>query len=187
MMKVKSPTTKTVAVPVEGFTLIELLVVIGIIAILAALILLAINPAEMQRKGRDATRLNDMVTLRKALDLSIQDGEVLSGTTAIPFTGGSTGTRTASSPTNYVGMNVSKYISILPIDPRQNATTATVISDGTTSIAAGAMVYSFASDGQYYELNSYLESTDNNDKILNDGGNSVILYEIGTDPGLNLL
>jgi type IV pilus assembly protein PilA len=172
---------------IAGFTLIELLVVIGIIAILAALVILAINPAEMQRRGRDANRFSDMVTLRKSIDLAIQDGETLQGTSVTPYTGDSADTRDAANPNNYVGMNVSAYVSILPIDPRQNSTTATVISDGATQIAAGSMVYSFAADGQYYELNSYLESQDNNEKATQDGGNAATRYEIGTDPGLDLL
>lgn len=173
----------------EGFTLIELLVVIGVIGILAAIIILAINPAEIQRKGRDATRLSDMTTARKAIDLAITDGKVLSGTLATSYTSnsGAAGATVASSVTNLVGMDVSKYVSVLPIDPRQTATTATTISDGTTSIAAGAMVYSFGSNGQYYELNTYLESIDNNDKALNDGGNAATKFEVGTKPGLDLL
>jgi len=150
----------------KGFTLIELLVVIAILGILATLIVLAINPAETQKKGRDATRLSDVATIRKAIDLSISDGEVLSGTAAVPFTGDSSGTRTASSVANYVGMDVSAYLSTLPVDPRQSATDATLLSDGTTSIAAGGMVYSFTSNGSFYELNAYLESTDNS-LILN--------------------
>lgn len=171
----------------KGFTLIELLVVIAILGILATLVVLAINPAEAQRKSRDATRLSDVATLRKAIDLSIADGSVLPGTATTPFTGTSTGTRDAASTSNYVGMNVSKYLSVLPIDPRQNATTVTVISDGTTQIAAGSMVYTFRSDGNTYEINSYLESTDNAAVAGNDGGTSATVYEIGTNPGLTLI
>ncbi len=171
----------------KGFTLIELLVVIAILGILATLIVLAINPAEIQKKGRDATRLSDLATIRKAIDLSIADGKTLPGTLAAPFTGTSTGTRDASNIANYVGMDVSKFLSVLPVDPRQSATDATVLSDGTTSIAAGGMIYSFISNGATYELNGYLESTDNAPVVSNDGGTSATVYEIGTDPGLNLI
>lgn len=171
----------------SGFTLIELLVVIAILGILTALIVLAINPAEAQRKSRDVTRLSDVATLRKAIDLAIADGKVLPGTLATPFTGDSTGSRDASSLTNWLGMDVSKYLSVLPIDPRQNATDATVLSDGTTQIAAGGMIYTFRSNGQVYELNAYLESTDNSAVATNDGGTSALVYEIGTDPGLDLI
>lgn len=171
----------------KGFTLIELLVVIAILSILATLVVLAINPAEAQRKSRDATRLSDLATVRKAIDLSIADGETLPGTTTTPYSGASTGSREAANTANYVGMDVSKYLSVLPIDPRQNATTVTVISDGTTQIAAGSMLYAFRSDGNTYELNTYLESTDNSAVTANDGGTSAIIYEIGTNPGLVLI
>lgn len=171
----------------QGFTLIELLVVIAILGILTALIVLAINPAEAQRKSRDVTRLSDIATLRKAIDLSIADGKVLPGTLATPFTGASSGSRDASSLANWVGMDVSKFLSVLPIDPRQTATDVTVLSDGTTQIAAGSMVYTFRANGQNYELNGYLESVDNSAVATNDGGTSNIVYEIGTDPGLDLI
>ena len=171
----------------KGFTLIELLVVIAILGILATLVVLAINPAETQRRGRDASRLSDLATIRKAIDLAIADGETLSGTVAVPFTGTSAGSRDATLATNYVGMDVSKYLSVLPIDPRQTATDVTLLSDGTTQIAAGSMVYSFTSNGKTYELNSYIESTDNTAIPANDGGTSATVYEIGTNPGLTLI
>lgn len=171
----------------KGFTLIELLVVIAILGILATMVVLAINPAETQRKGRDATRLSDLATVRKAIDLAIADGKVLSGTVAVPFTGTSTGVRDASLLTNYVGIDVGKYLSVLPIDPRQTATDVTLLSDDTTQIAAGAMVYTFRSNGKTYELNAYIESTDNTAIPANDGGTSATVYEIGTNPGLTLV
>jgi prepilin-type N-terminal cleavage/methylation domain-containing protein len=170
-----------------GFTLIELLVVIAILGILTALVVLAINPAEAQRKTRDVTRLSDIATVRKAIDLSITDGKNLPGTLAAAFTGTSAGSRDASNIANYVGMDVSKYLSVLPIDPRQTATDVTLISDGTTQIAAGGMVYTFRSNGKNYELNAYLESTDNTAVATNDGGTSATVYEIGTDPGMDLI
>lgn len=51
----------------KGFTLLELLVVIAIIAILAAVVLTALNPAELMMRSRDAVRLNDLDMLRAAI------------------------------------------------------------------------------------------------------------------------
>ena len=171
----------------KGFTLIELLVVIAILSILATLMVLAINPAEAQRKSRDATRLSDLATMRKAIDLGIAEGLVLPGTTATHFVGTSAGSRNAADTGNYMGMDLSKYLSVLPIDPRQTATVVTTLSDGTTEVAAGGMVYSFTSNGKTYELNAFLESTDNSAIAGNDGGTSATTYEIGTNPGLTLI
>ena len=170
----------------KGFTLIELLVVVAILGILAGIMLLALNPAEAQRKTRDATRISDLATLRKAIDLAIAGGAVLPGTVTTVFSGTSAGGRSSSDPNNWIGMNVSKWVSVLPIDPRQNATDQTRLTDGTTVVAAGGMIYTFVSDGDTYELNGYLESTDNNAVVANDGGNQSLRYEIGTNPGLIL-
>lgn len=170
----------------QGFTLVELLVVVAILGILAAILILAINPAEAQRKSRDATRLSDLATVRQAVDLAVANGAVLPGTVAVPFSGASTGSRDTTSTGNWVGTNVSKYLSVLPTDPRQSAVDTTRLSDGTTTVAAGGMVYTFISDGDSYELNAYLESTDNAPFVSNDGGNQSLRFEIGTNPGLVL-
>jgi len=57
----------------KGFTLIELLIVIGIIAILAAVVLLTLNPAELLRQARDSTRISDFDSVRSAMALYIVD------------------------------------------------------------------------------------------------------------------
>lgn len=176
----------------KGFTLIELLVVIGIIAILSALVLLAINPAEIQRKSRDTTRFSDLTAIRKAIDFTIADnGGPLKNGVAGAYTGDSSQTRIANTPNNYIGMDVSKFIPILPDDPQHllGSNIAITISDGATTVTRDNMRYYFASDGKNYELNAYLESVDNNSKALNtgDGGDSNTRYEIGTAPTLGLI
>ena len=51
----------------KGFTLIELLVVIGIITILMAGVLIAVNPARQFASARDAGRRSDMIAITNSI------------------------------------------------------------------------------------------------------------------------
>lgn len=60
----------------KGFTLIELLIVIAILGILAAGLLLAIDPAEKLRQGQDTRAINDVSqTASKIEQYAIQSAD----------------------------------------------------------------------------------------------------------------
>jgi prepilin-type N-terminal cleavage/methylation domain-containing protein len=162
----------------KGFTLIELLVVIAIIGILMTAVVLAINPAEMMAKSRDSTRFSDMVSIRQAIDFAVADGVDLTATIAAGDS--TTGTRVTTGA-GWVNVDVSKYLSTLPIDPRNGSTFTDAVDNSVTG------KYLYFSDGSAYELNCYLESADNSGKYASDGGDNAAMYEVGTDPGLDLM
>lgn len=176
----------------DGFTLIELLVVVAIIAILALIVLLALNPVEMARRSRDSRRLSDLGTIRKSIDLALADGEALPDTTgeADPYVDLSTAISTTAFPIAG-GMDISKYLSVVPNDPYTSASNPQVLGvaggvcSGATATPAD-LKYEIKSDGDVYVLRARLESEDNCSAITDDGNGASDYYEIGTDPGLDL-
>lgn len=155
----------------RGFTLIELLVVIAIIAVIVAVVVIVLNPLELTRRSRDATRLSDLDNLQKAINVLLQDssdgGDVLCAS-ASPCTGVShIGTR-ATDGTGWVpvdfGGQSTVQIPTLPVDPSNNT----------------ANHYTYYSDGLNYELNAVLESEQQSPKMEDDGGDSATTFETGT-------
>jgi prepilin-type N-terminal cleavage/methylation domain-containing protein len=70
----------------RGFTLIEILVVIGIIAVLAAIVIIAINPARQFAQARDTQRQSNVDTILNAIGQKLADskGVFAGGTPACP-------------------------------------------------------------------------------------------------------
>lgn len=156
----------------KGFTLVELLVVIAIIAVLAGVLLVAINPIQFLQKSRDARRVEDLDALNKAISLALADGEItLAATGTCATCTSSTGTQALDGTNGYVKFTIptgktglSKYVPALPVDP----------------LNTGTNVYTFGSTVSGYELNAVLESTENQNKMSTDGGNAPAVYEVGT-------
>ncbi|MFA5099189.1 MAG: type II secretion system protein, partial [Candidatus Paceibacterota bacterium] len=65
----------------NSFTLIELVIVIAVLAILSAVVIITINPAEQMKSARDSRRAEELTTINKAISLYVADGGSSLGST----------------------------------------------------------------------------------------------------------
>lgn len=159
----------------KGFTLVELLIVVAIITVLATMVFIMLNPLELIRQSRDASRMADLGSLSRVINIAIQQSP---NTLNVLCNGqyGSCSDRSDSLEANVRNVDGAGWIkvdladmqgidlAVLPVDP--------VNKDG--------FAYVYATDGNKYELNATLESKKFQIKMSSDGGNNITAYEVGT-------
>lgn len=106
----------------RGFTLIELLVVIGVIGILAAVVVVAVNPARQFASARDTQRKADLYSITNAVYqfATENNGNLPTSITTTPTNIG-TGGGLVDLSTDLVPV----YIAAIPHDPSTGSDTNT--------------------------------------------------------------
>jgi prepilin-type N-terminal cleavage/methylation domain-containing protein len=117
----------------KGFTLLEILLVVGIIAILAGIVILAINPSKQLGDTRNAERRSDVLAIANAIYQYAIDTNGVASTTV------TNATNACTSPANLIaatstggGINLwsdlvgasSTYLSAIPRDPLETVATS---------------------------------------------------------------
>ena len=105
----------------RGFTLLEVLLVVAIIAILAGIVIIAINPAKQLADSRNSQRRADVTTILNAVyQYSLDNNGTIPGPPTATLT---EICKTGGSPcTGLIDLTVlttsGKYLVALPIDPQ---------------------------------------------------------------------
>lgn len=146
----KALTTKRKAA--KGFTLIELLVVIGILAVLLAITLIAINPARQFSQANDTKRSSDVNAILNAIGQYSADNKGNITALGIPagtdFATQAKNIGSTAGDVNVCSLLVPTYIAQIPVDPTSGSWTDCttyntgykVLQDnsGTSRITVGA-------------------------------------------------
>ena len=184
-----------------GFTLIELLVVVGITAILAVVVVMSLNPSQLLSQSRDGRRVAEITSLDRAVALAItQNPDISLGASNLIYLSlpNLTGTSNCGDYPTLPALIGSWQYSCAPSSTFRKVDGTGWIPINLTSLpmvpldslaidpvndAGRGLYYSYIPN---YEFDSKMESsvyayTGNKDVESRDGGDSLLLFEKGTN------
>lgn len=139
--------------PRPAFTLLELMLVLGIMGILVAIVLVAINPTKQLRDARGGSRDVSIREIQNALSQYIIDGHAVTGAPASMATAKDicqtavTGTSCTNAPVSGFDLSALSptYLVSIPVDPSE-----------TGSLITGYRIYR---NGSFFQVCSKFEGT----------------------------
>ena len=190
----------------SSFTLIELLIVIAVIGILAAAVVLVLNPGQLLAQARDGTRVQDIATINSALGDYLADGNTSLGTADIVYvslpdptlTGNQTSTCSSLglpalpsgwnyqcvSSVNLEKNNGTGWIPVNFASITSGSPLPTVPVDPVNTTTTGNY-YEYVTNGSNYEVMAVaMESAKYMDVGGQAGGDSATSYSLGTNLAL---
>ena len=123
----------------KGFTLIEILVVIGIIAVLAAIVIIAINPARQFAQARNSQRTSNVNAILNAVGQYTADNK---GVLPAEITAAAPAEDLSNLEANLCATLVPTYMPALVVDP-------VVDPDGGGALKTGEPIPSGSCGGTY--------------------------------------
>ena len=149
----------------RGFTLVEILIVVALIAILAVIALITINPAEANKRARDAQRLKEIGTIMGVIQQYLDDN-LATATTAVTADSDNSSGSTNCDTSGWHGLALCAYANQVPRDP-MNRNGDYVLTDGT--VTEGDITYQInIDDAARYRICTRLESKSNSGRLTAD-------------------